>query len=53
VVSGNGCSALITFPDDAVYQATLTDACTIQWSYGGQPGTVDPGNHWAKDNCAP
>jgi hypothetical protein len=42
----DGCSVLMTFPDDGVYEGTLTAPCRIQWSFRNQPGTTDPNNFW-------
>lgn len=42
----DGCSVLMTFPDDGQYEGTLTESCRIQWSFKNQPGTVDPNNFW-------
>ena len=47
---GDGCTASVTFPDDATYQARLVSACKLQWSVAN--GTEDePWNFWIKENC--
>ncbi len=52
VINGSGgCSVLMVFPDDASYQGTLLDGCSIQWSFRNTPGTTDPDNVWTRADC--
>lgn len=46
----DGCTATVTFPDDATYQATMVSACKLQWSYANST-IVNPYNYWIKENC--
>jgi hypothetical protein len=43
----DGCTASVTFPDDAVYQGTLVGTNKIQWSYAGTTET-NPDNYWVR-----